>query len=609
MSDGNIPEHGAVGAELKADIDQDPEAIKTVQMVMKEFKKLKRHRSKYDKNWLHNYKMFRGDQWHDVKMPKFRQKEIINLIWQTIQSNMPLQTNARPKPIYIPEEPNDKPFAEVLNKVLDADWERNNWLVPLSEIILDGYIYGHGMGSVNYDPEADYGMGSAVFESEDVFYLYPDNEAREVNGRRSEIFAKAEPVDTDRLKKRYPEWAEKIKPDINETIQSSKAALNDYEVRQTNSDLQMADTVFGGGKKGEDEKTLLIKVWMKPDETEEVEQEDLDENNEPVIKVVTKKVYPYGRILTIANGCLLEEEELQTSGNFPFCKYVNYMLPREFFGVSEVEQLESPQRIFNKLINASLEIMNLMGNPVWIVDTSSGINPNKLVNRTGLVVEKEPGSEVRRESGVQMSPVALQMIDRVETWFNGMAGNQEISQGQAPGSVTAASAIEQLMDASRTRIKQKQRNLDAFMRDFARQYADIVLDKYTKTRVFRVTNDDDSTSYFQFRIEDRDDGQGGYKKVGVMKDYVEHEGEMAVSAEAKEFLISGRFDVKINTSTSLPFAVADKEQKAYQLFDRGIIDEQEVLSQIDYPNKEVILERLKERKQAEAEAAAQQQGA
>ena len=80
------------------------------------------------------------------------------------------------------------------------------------------------------------------------------------------------------------------------------------------------------------------------------------------------------------------------------------------------------------------------------------------------------------------------------------------------------------------------------------------------------------------------------------------------SPKQKEFLIAGRFDVKVNTGSSLTFAIADKEQKAFSLFDRGIIDEQEVLDQIDYPNKELVLERLAERKQAMAEAE-QQQGA
>ena len=597
-----IDEHESALGPSKVDDDQSPEDRKCVREVMKSFEKLKKHRSKYDLNWLHYYKIFRGDQWDGLKMPKYRQRECINLVWQAIQSNMPLQTDARPTITFIAEEPGDVPFAKVLNDVVEADWERNNWLVPPSEMILDGYIYGQGFGYIGYDEEADYGMGSAEFESEDPFYLYPDNEAREVNCKRSKIFIKAEPVDTDTLKNQYPDFEEKIKSDIDDSIQSSKTSINEFSVRVSNSDRDMPDTSWITGKSKASKKTLLITAYMKPDETEEVEH--VDENEQA--KIVIKKKYPFGRVVKIANGLKLEEKTLTESGKFPFIKYVNYMLPREFFGVSEVEQLESPQRIFNKIVNASLEIFNLMGNPIWIIDTASGIDPQKLVNRTGLVVEKEPGSEVRRESGVQLNSAIFPLLDRLESWFNSVAGTQEVSRGVAPASVTASSAIEQLMDAARTRIKQKQRNLDATVRDLGQHYVDIVLSNYTKSRVFRVTNDQTGTKYFKFRV-DKGIVDGKEQLVGRMRDFMQMgDGSIAMSNEEQEFLITGRFDARVNTGTSLPFAIADKEQKAFALFDRGILDEKEVLSQIDYPNREEILQRLTERK--EQMAAQQQQG-
>lgn len=593
-----LSEHEKLGDPTKVDDDQSPEDRQCVAKVLKEFEKLKKHRSKYDYNWLHYYKMWRGDQWDGIKMPKHRQRECINMIWQTIQANMPLQTDARPRIQFVAEEPSDIEFANVLNEVMEADWERGNWLVPLSEIILDGYIYGTGYGSLVYDAEADFGMGSAQFESEDPFYLYPDNEAREINDNRSKIFIKAEPVDTDSLKREFPEFEDKIKSDIDSDIQSSKTSLNDYTARTSNSDRDMPDVSFLTGKQKTTPRTMLITAWMKPDETEEVESEEIGENGEIQNKVIIKKVYPFGRVIKIANGIKIFEGTLTESGRFPFMKYVNYMLPREFFGVSEVEQLESPQRVFNKILNAAIEIMNLMGNPIWVISTDSGIDPNKLINRTGLVVEKEPGSEARREHGVELNATIFPLLDRLESWFDKIGGNQEVSRGQAPASITASSAIEQLMDAARTRIKQKQRNLDAMVRDMGRQYVDIVLENYTKSRVFRVTNDQTGTKYFKFRV-DKVLVDGKTQLVGKIRNYVQNDGEsIAMSDQEQEFFISGRFDVKVNTGTSLPFAVADKETKSFSLFDRGIIDEEEVLNNIEYPNKEQVIQKLMERKAA-----------
>ena len=611
-------EHMGLGDSDEPNPNQSDESIETVKDIMKKFKKWKKHRAKYDRNWLHYYKMFRGDQWDGIKMPRHRQKEIINMVWQAIQSSLPLQTDVRPEFTFIPEEPSDRPFAEVLNKISKADWENNSWLSPLTEIILDGYLYGIGYGEWGYDEDADYGMGSATFNSEDPFYVYPDPETCDINFddgdpyTRSEGVIIARPVCTERLKKQYPEWKQEIKSDIRDVVASSKTALNDFKIRTSYTDREMPDITQVDAHQTPIPKTLLIKAYLRPFDTVEEEEPEMDENGQVVgHKTIEKKIYPFGRCVTIANGILLEEKDaLPFSNNkVPYAKYLNYILPREFFGVSEVEQLESPQRIFNKILNAQLEIMNLMGNPVWITSSDSGVNPHKLVNKTGLVVVKEPGSEVGRVDGVQLSPAALSLIDRTEQWFNNITGTQDVSRGQTPGSVTAASAIEQLTENARTRIRQKQRNLDMFMRQSGQLYLDIILEKYNKMRVFRVTNEEESSEFFKFKTERRLDPETGKEQlVGIVKNYLEREdGNGYIEDEAREFLISGRFDVKINTGSSLPFTKADNETRALNLFDRGIIDEEEVLERIDYPNREKVLERLKQRKEAEA-AAAQQQG-
>jgi hypothetical protein len=69
----------------------------------------------------------------------------------------------------------------------------------------------------------------------------------------------------------------------------------------------------------------------------------------------------------------------------------------------------------------------------------------------------------------------------------------------------------------------------------------------------------------------------------------------------------GKLDVRVTTGSSLPFARAEKEQKLLSLFDRGIIDAEEVMKGMDFPNWEAILNRVQE-KQAQAAAAQQAAG-
>ena len=62
------------------------------------------------------------------------------------------------------------------------------------------------------------------------------------------------------------------------------------------------------------------------------------------------------------------------------------------------------------------------------------------------------------------------------------------------------------------------------------------------------------------------------------------------------------FDVKINTGSSLPFEKSRVEQTSFNLFDRGVIDAEELLKNIKYPNAEQVLKRMAEKAAQQAQA-------
>jgi hypothetical protein len=336
------------------------------------------------------------------------------------------------------------------------------------------------------------------------------------------------------------------------------------------------------------DKAMLITLYVKDDSFDEEEKED--EAGEKVYE--QRKRYPNGRKIVVCSGVLLEDgPNPYDDGEFPYQRWQNYVLPREFWGISEVEQLESPQKIFNKLVSFSLDVLTLMGNPIWIVSNDSDVDVDNLFNRPGLIIEKSPGSEVRREEGVQLQPYVLQLIDRMQQWFNDIAGTQDVSRGATPGSVTAASAISSLQEAALTRVRQKSRNLDMYLQNLGQQYASRVMQFYTAPRVFRITSNEGATRYFKASFQEG-------------KAYVQNWSGTGYDMP-QELGATGKLDVRVTTGSTLPFAKAEKEQKLLSLFDRGIIDAEEVMKGMEYPNWEAILARVQE-KAAQAAAAKQQ---
>lgn len=576
---------------------------KSIKLVERLFGKAKKARKNYDENWLKYYRMFRGRQWDEAR-PSFRHSEVINLVFRAIQSDVPILVDTRPQIEFLPQEPSDLPLSKILNEVVKSDWEKYGWLNVITEILYDAHIYGTGFGEVSFDPEKEAGLGAITFESVEPFYMYPDPEAKNVQVNCDYII-KAEPMSIDKIKSKWKKKGKYVKGDVVDFDKQDKTNFNQIRFKSPTD----ARTVIEGSsgmdtQKGNEAVVITLYIKDKSVKQTEVENDGGGTEFEQQLK------YPHGRKVVVAGGVVLEDQELAyEDGAFPFARMQNYILPREFWGISEIEQLESPQKIFNKLVSFSLDVLTLMGNPVWIVDSSSGIDTDNIVNRPGLILEKNPGSEVRREEGVQLQPFVLQLVDRLKSYFDDISGSNDVSRGAQPTGITAAAAIEALQEAANIRLRQKGRNLDGLLQEIGQLYLSRVFQFYSAPRVVRLTNDKNANQFFSMVIEERPSEESPEEtvKVAQITDLAVGDGFNVKRGETLEFPINGSFDVKVATGTSLPYAKAAKEQQALNLFDRGILDAEEVLKTLDYPNKEQILLRIKEQQQAMAQQQAQGQ--
>jgi hypothetical protein len=611
---------------------------KTLKLVERLFEKAKRHRALYDEKWLDFYRMFRGKQWKEQR-PSFRHSEVVNLIFRSIQSTVPIQVDTRPRFEFLPEEPSDMELAKIVNQVAESDWTRNNWGEQLLEVVYDSNFYGTGLSKMVVKEVK--GEIKPIYESIDPLYCYPDPDARDVN-KDCGFFLYAFPTDVKKIKHDYPDKKKFIKPDIVDLNKGAKTDLGQVKFRSPSDNRTVLENT-NNADIVDKEKGLLITCWIAPeyllDEYDEKEKKTLDPETgleksewEQVAK------YPNGRKIVICSGVVLEDEENgYDDAEIPYQRYVNYMLPREFWGMSEVEQLEGPQRVFNKMVSFALDVMTLMGNPIWKVPTASGIDVENLTNRPGMVLEYDGGAdgEPKREEGTQLQPYVLQMIDRMAEWFDSVSGAQDVSRGVQPAGITAASAISSLQEAAQTRIRQKTRNMDYYLQNLGTQWVSRLFQFRTAPEIYRITGDDGANNYFRMHVEHYDKtktepvldefGQPTTDATGQAITQEVPTGErgkrMHVQpygtngqydpTQAKLYEIRGKLDCRVTTGSSLPFAKDEKEKKLLNYFDRQIIDAEEVLKGSDYPNWQAVLQRMEMKAQqaAQAEAMAAQQGA
>lgn len=590
-----------------------PEEEKAIKLVDKLWKKSKKWRANYDKNWLSDYKFMRGQQW-ETQRPSYRHSEVINMVFQSIQSTVPMITDTRPKFQFLPQEPSDMEFADIINQVCENDWVRNNWLYRLTECVYDANIYGTGFGYMGFDKKAKKGMGDICFKSKDPFYQFPDPNSKDCN-LESKFWVEAEPVDVDLIKAEYPDLGKYVKADLEDLSGGEKTDIEQFFKLRLPVDQTKVMRESAGNVDSHLEKKCLKKTaYVLSDEVIEepiVGPDGLPQGFERRLK------YPNGRKIVTAGGVLLEDGPFEyDDGKFPYARLTNYILPREFFGISDVEQLKGPQKIFNKLVSFALDVLTLMGNPIWKVPSSSSVDADNLINKPGLVLEYDGDVPPTREEGVQLQPYVLQLIDRLEQWFNGISGRTDVSQGLAPSGVTAASAIGALQEAAQTRIRLKARNLDAFLQDLGQMWLSRTLQYRDVPTIVRISGNQDAAKYFQFHIETVKDPDGNpvlnekgdpQRRAIVRQFNTDPMTGQGGFGEAQQIDIKGELDVSVSTGSTLPFMKAQKAQDAKDLFDRQAIDQEELLKTLDWPNYQAVMARMDQKAQAAAQAQADQQ--
>lgn len=581
------PEEGAV-----AGYQPTEEERRTLKLVNKLFDKARKHRRKYDREWLEDYKFFRGKQWKDQR-PSYRHSEVFNFVYQTIESQVAILTDPRPKFEFLPTEPSDVALSDILNQAAQSDWERKNWNMVIAEILYDAEIYSVGYAALEYDPKQIEDLDKIAMSSKDPFYCFPDPQATAPN-TKARYFILAEPTELEVLKSEYPDKKEFIRSDVIDLMEGDRTALMTVKYKSP-TDTRSVVEGTPSDELGDHNKALKITCFlMDCDETEE------EQDSEG--QFVQKKKYPKGRKIIMASNVLLFDGELGYDDmKAPVAKMNNTILPHEYYGISEVNPIKGPQKAFNKLMSFAMDYITLMSNPVWIVDYEADVDVDNLYNRPGLVVQKTKGSEVRREQGVPVPPEIANIADRIKSHIDTIAGSPDVTRGIKPEGVQAASAIGKLQEAAQTRLRKKSRYLDATLQELGQMWLSRLFQFTTAPRIFRLTNDQGVSNYFRMSVTTPVDANGnaishenGLPKKVIRVSYFNQNPDTGLHEEGpiNEYEVKGRFDVRVNTGSTLGFEKDRKSSLAKDLFDRQAIDQEELLKAVEWPNWEAVVQRM-----------------
>lgn len=452
-----------------------------------------------------------------------------------------------PEPTILPRELSDEQTAQTLSDVLPVVLEHNDYEQTYSDGWWQKLKGGSMCQAVLWNSRKDNGIGDIDICNIDLLNLYWESGVSDIQKSPNLFYLSLE--DTEALKQRYPEFANKSGGDA---IAVSKYKYDD------NVDTSEKSTVVD----------WYYKVW---DGTK--------------CKLHYCKFCGDTVLYASENDPEYADRGFYDHGEYPFVIDTMFRVEGSPCGFGYIDIMKDCQMYIDKLNQVVLEHTVKMTNKRYFVKMNGNVNEGEFANQRKRFVHVQGNltDEDIREIKVEpldsavMNVLQLKIDELKET-----SGNRDFSQGGTTSGITAASAIAALQEAgsklSRDMLKSTYNaytKVCYFVIELMRQF-------YDTQRYFRITSKDGSQQFVQFdnsRLIPQSAGSVGGFDLGERTPI---------------------FDIVCKASRRSPFSKAAQNEFAKELFSAGFFNPQlsdqvlACLDMMDFDGKQEVVQRVQQ---------------
>lgn len=198
----------------------------------------------------------------------------------------------------------------------------------------------------------------------------------------------------------------------------------------------------------------------------------------------TKKVY------TFTDNDILDTRDWYDHGHFPYVVLPNYRGAHEFYGMSEVYQLEPLQDEILEIEAQQSEFRKRAINPKKVVMKGAidDVNMQRLRNPKINVIEVTQPNAIQWEQPAMIGPDIYRMREQKKEDISLMTGQNEISRGGVEETVKTATGQAIVNDASQGRIRHKVRAMERAMKEILYQVHGLLVQFQDKEERVKITD-------------------------------------------------------------------------------------------------------------------------
>jgi hypothetical protein len=180
-------------------------------------------------------------------------------------------------------------------------------------------------------------------------------------------------------------------------------------------------------------------------------------------------------------------------GEYPFVQFAHIESER-FYRTSIIPDLIDLQKDYNSLRSQIAESRKKMGKP-QILAPKGSISASKMTTEIGLVIEYKYGMQPPQPMPIQNLPAyILQEVDMLKADIEDLSGQHEVSKGQTPTGVTAATAISYLQESDDSYQLPSFKNVEEAWGRLAKQSLMLMVQYWDVQRVVKVVGKEDAFS-------------------------------------------------------------------------------------------------------------------
>lgn len=433
--------------------------------VTDQYTRCKNARTKQEREWYKNLAFYGGEQWITWIQSRFttpkplpwRVRLTINRIKPIIRTELSRVTSQKPNASVVPASSEDEDLfaAQAGEQVWESFYNRKQLHRTFSRTAWWMLLTGTGFLKTYWDESVEdvYSnvYGDVEVENVTPFHLFvPDLLEPELEKQLYVIHAKTVPILT--AKALYPQYADKFV----ENCTSAKDILDDFKLN-----------ISGNNKP---DSVLMLEMWLKPGAHTE---------------------FPKGgRILVVGDFVVAEDKGLPYShGQFPFVKF-EHIPTGGFYSESVITSLIPLQREYNRTRSQIVESKNRMGKPQLLAPRGSVV-ASKITTEPGQLIEYTPGFEPPRPMPLQPLPAyILQELDRIILDMEDLSAQHQVSKGQTPAGVTAATAISYLQERDDSVLSHTYDSVEFGYENLAKQVLGLCVQYWDTPRMVKVVGTD-----------------------------------------------------------------------------------------------------------------------